>query len=96
MWTSTDGRTWTSIGDPSFSEGAITRVVATASGLESATSATFTVTLSMADVDHDGFSPSTGDCNDGDAAIHPGATDNPDGANHTDENCDGIDGTSFE
>jgi hypothetical protein len=33
MWTSTDGRTWTSIGDPSFSEGAITRVVATASGL---------------------------------------------------------------
>lgn len=44
------------------------------------------------DGDSDGFSVAQGDCNDGDAAIHPGAADDPD-SNFVDSNCDGIDGT---
>lgn len=66
-------------------------LVATASGLVPDTSAAFDVTLSFNDSDGDTFSPHTGDCNDGVAAIHPGATDHPD-ASFIDFNCDGIDG----
>jgi hypothetical protein len=63
--------------------------------------ATFTATFPAApppqppppsDLDGDGFSVDQGDCNDGDAAIKPGASDDPDAA-FVDTNCDGIDGT---
>jgi hypothetical protein len=66
-------------------------LVATATGLTSATSAPFAITLSLADVDHDGYSPNAGDCNDDDPTIHPGAVDFPDSA-FVDANCDGLDG----
>jgi hypothetical protein len=43
-----------------------------------------------ADRDGDGFTWATGDCNDGDATVRPGASDPPrDGA---DRDCDGLDG----
>ena len=44
-----------------------------------------------ADGDGDGFTIAQGDCNDGNAAINPGAADEPDDA-FVDSNCDGIDG----
>ena len=44
-----------------------------------------------ADGDGDGFTVAGGDCNDADAAINPGAVDEPD-AGFIDSNCDGIDG----
>ena len=60
---------------------------------EKITYATFTATLTApSDADSDGFSISQGDCNDADATIHPGATDNPD-PTFIDSDCDGIDGT---
>ena len=39
------------------------------------------------DHDHDGFSVLQGDCNDHNAAIHPGAVERP---NRIDDNCDGV------
>lgn len=59
--------------------------------------ATFTATFPApppppSDVDNDGFTVEQGDCNDGDASIKPGASDDPDGS-FVDSNCDGIDGT---
>lgn len=59
--------------------------------------ATFTATFPTpppppSDIDNDGFTVEQGDCNDGDAAIKPGANDDPDGS-FVDSNCDGIDGT---
>ncbi len=42
------------------------------------------------DADGDGFTPFQGDCNDGNNAIHPGATDLP--GDGIDQDCDGIDG----
>ena len=39
-----------------------------------------------ADADNDGYSTSDGDCNDGDASIHPGAAEDCDGV---DQDCDG-------
>lgn len=44
------------------------------------------------DLDGDGYTGLDGDCNDADAAVHPGAEDTPDG-NFVDSDCDGIDGT---
>ena len=41
------------------------------------------------DDDHDGFTENQGDCNDGDAGIHPGAAEVC--GDGTDQNCDGID-----
>jgi hypothetical protein len=67
------------------------RLVATSPGLVADTSTLFTVTLSLHDADGDGYSPSTGDCNDADSTVHPGAVDYPDPA-HIDSNCDGLDG----
>ena len=64
---------------------------ASATGLEGDTSVAFAVTLSLADTDLDGVSPDAGDCNDGDPAIHPAATDHPDDL-YLDTNCDGLDG----
>ncbi|HRQ78639.1 MAG TPA: putative metal-binding motif-containing protein [Gemmatimonadaceae bacterium] len=66
-------------------------LVATSGSLTSATSVAFDVTLSLADVDGDGFSPNSGDCNDLVATTYPGAEDRPDG-DFVDSNCDGIDG----
>ena len=45
---------------------------------------------SASDLDLDGFSVAQGDCDDGDPAAHPGATD-PLGVGG-DSNCDGVDG----
>ncbi|RMF85416.1 MAG: PASTA domain-containing protein, partial [Nitrospirae bacterium] len=42
------------------------------------------------DGDGDGYTPNQGDCNDADAAIHPGAPDPP--GDGVDQNCDGADG----
>lgn len=66
-------------------------LVANAAGLTAATSGTFNVTLSLADVDGDGLSPQAGDCDDGDPTRRPGLADDPDAA-FQDTNCDGIDG----
>jgi len=43
------------------------------------------------DADRDGVTEAAGDCNDDDAAIHPGAKDR--GGDGVDDNCDGVDGT---
>ena len=68
-------------------------LVAASTGLPSVTSSAFAITLSLADVDADGFSPNQGDCKDTDPAVHPNATDMPD-AGYVDTNCDGMDGDS--
>jgi N-acetylneuraminic acid mutarotase len=40
----------------------------------------------LVDNDHDGYTPCTGDCNDGNPAVHPGATET---CNGIDDNCNG-------
>src|SRR5688500_15111143 len=47
------------------------------------------------DMDGDGFTPASGDCNDADPAINPGAEDRPD-TGLVDANCDEIDGTASD
>jgi formylglycine-generating enzyme required for sulfatase activity len=44
----------------------------------------------MSDADADGFSVEDGDCDDGDASVHPGADDTT--GDGTDQDCDGADG----
>jgi hypothetical protein len=44
--------------------------------------------IAVIDADADGWSPSTGDCDDADESIHPSATEV--GGNEVDENCDGT------
>jgi hypothetical protein len=46
------------------------------------------------DVDQDGFTQCSGDCNDLNAAINPAATDLV--GDGVDQNCDGVDGTDFD
>ena len=46
--------------------------------------------LANSDLDNDGYTPNTGDCNDADFNIHPDAPD-PAG-DGVDSNCDGVDG----
>lgn len=49
---------------------------------------------SVGDADGDGYTAGEGDCDDGDAAIHPGAEDTVgDGG---DQDCDGIDGVDAD
>lgn len=43
------------------------------------------------DADGDGYTPTDGDCNDDDAAVHPDATETA--GDGTDSNCDGADDT---
>lgn len=46
------------------------------------------------DQDGDGFGDFSGDCNDSDAAIHPGAPDSV--GDGVDQNCDGVDGDASD
>lgn len=46
------------------------------------------------DTDGDGFGDFSGDCNDGDPTIHPGAPDSV--GDGVDQNCDGVDGIASE
>ena len=55
---------------------------------------TLTVVTPLVDFDEDGFD-STIDCDDADAAVHPGAADLPDDL-FADSNCDGIDGNEAD
>ena len=50
--------------------------------------------LNLDDADGDGFSTCDGDCNDGNGAINPLATDVV--GDGTDQNCDGMDGTDAD
>ncbi len=44
--------------------------------------------MAHVDNDGDGWTPSTGDCNDAEYAVNPGAYDDPE--NGVDDNCDGV------
>lgn len=46
--------------------------------------------LANSDLDNDGYTPNTGDCNDADSTINPIAGDNA--GDGIDSNCDGVDG----
>ena len=46
------------------------------------------------DDDSDGFTLCTGDCNESNPAIYPGAVDNPN--DMVDQNCDGVDGSDLD
>jgi len=50
--------------------------------------------LNLDDADGDGFSTCDGDCNDGNGAVNPLATDVV--GDGTDQNCDGMDGTDAD
>ena len=50
--------------------------------------------LDTVDDDGDGYSEAEGDCDDGNAAINPGATDMV--GDDNDQNCDGVDGTDAD
>lgn len=55
------------------------------------TAFSFSDTSSTTDEDRDGYSPREGDCDDGDAARHPDATETTNDG--VDSNCDGEDDT---
>jgi hypothetical protein len=60
------------------------------SGSTSSGTVNCTVTNQNADMDHDGYTPAQGDCNDCDANINPGAVDVPGDPNMVDSDCNGM------
>jgi hypothetical protein len=85
--TSSSGSTSTGAGS-SGTGGQVTISVTTGSTTTGSGTACAVVDMN-ADMDHDGWSPAQGDCNDCDPNVNPGAVDVPGDPNMVDSDCDG-------